>query len=77
MVLLIDMFQIKKGNIDIQSEDCSINFPENYLAHLSLTKSFWSSYEEPYSHVKTSSYSEKDKMTYLPVFWKVLKDITS
>lgn len=57
----------KKGNIDIQSEDCSINFPENYLAHLSLTKSFWSSYEEPYSHVKTSSYSEKDKMTYLPV----------
>ena len=27
MVLLIDMFQNKKGNIDIQSEDCSINFP--------------------------------------------------
>lgn len=30
----------KKGNIDIQSEDCSINFPENYLAHLSLTNLF-------------------------------------
>lgn len=57
----------KKGDVEVKGETFQINFPETYIAHLSKTGSFKTSYENPYSHVKTTDYKASDKMTTLPV----------
>lgn len=57
----------KKGDVEVKGETFQINFPETYTAHLSKTGSFKTSYENPYSHVKTTDYKASDKMTTLPV----------
>ena len=57
----------KKGEIDVLQEDFTINFPDNYLAHISKTSGFKTSYENPYSHVRTADYKESDEMSYFPV----------
>ena len=57
----------KKEDIIVRNEDLSINFPTTYLSHLSYTNSFKTSYQHPYSHVKTDGYTKNDPMTTLPV----------
>ncbi|MFV0592449.1 MAG: glycoside hydrolase family 97 protein [Draconibacterium sp.] len=57
----------KDGEIEVIDEDFGIQFPATYLSHLLLTGSFKTSYEYPYSHIKTDEYKADDKMTTLPV----------
>lgn len=57
----------KIGEVQVLNETFGVQFPANYLAQLSLTGSFKSSYEHQYSHVKTSDYKESDRMSTLPV----------
>lgn len=57
----------KKGNAVVLNEDLGVKFPTSYLAQLSLTGSFKTSYENLYSHVKTTDYKENDEVTTLPV----------
>ena len=57
----------KKGAVIVMNEDLGIKFPTPYLAQLSLIGSFTTSYENLYSHVKTTDYKESDGMTTLPV----------
>lgn len=57
----------KKGNTVVLNEDLGVKFPTSYLAQLSLTGSFKTSYENLYSHVKTTDYKENDEVTTLPV----------
>lgn len=57
----------KKGEVEVTGEDFVINFPADYLAHIAQPASFKTSYESPYSHVKTKEYKPTDRMSYLPV----------
>ncbi|MDP4238662.1 MAG: glycoside hydrolase family 97 protein [Bacteroidota bacterium] len=57
----------KKAESIVKDEDLVINFPHEYQSHLSLTGSFKTSYEHPYSHIKTTEYKENERMTTLPV----------
>lgn len=57
----------KKGEVDVMGEDFAINFPADYLAHLSQPSGFKTSYEYPYSHLQTKDYKPMDRMSYLPV----------
>lgn len=57
----------KKGDAVVLNEDFGVKFPTSYLAQLSLVGSFKTSYENLYSHVKTTDYKEREGMTTLPV----------
>ena len=57
----------KKGEIQVKGETFSVNFPEEYTAHVQQTNSFKSSYEQPYTHIKTTAYKASDLMCSLPV----------
>jgi len=57
----------KKGEVQVKGETFSVNFPEEYTAHVQQTNSFKSSYEQPYTHVKTTAYKASDLMCSLPV----------
>lgn len=57
----------KKGDIEVADECFQVNFADDCLAHISPTRSFKTSYEEPYKHLKLSEYKEADEMTYFPV----------
>lgn len=57
----------KKGEVEVKGETFSVNFPEEYTAHVQQTNSFKSSYEQPYTHVKTTTYKANDLMCSLPV----------
>ena len=56
-----------KGESIVRNEDFCIHFPTTYLSQISFAGSFKTSYEYPYSHVKTSDYKESDRMTTLPI----------
>ncbi|MGS2738219.1 glycoside hydrolase family 97 protein [Sinomicrobium sp. M5D2P17] len=56
-----------KKDVKVMAEDFVIGFPENYQAHLQQTSSFKTSYEYPYTHVKTTDFTEERKMSTLPV----------
>ena len=57
----------KKGEVEVKGEDFVINFPADYMAHMSQPNSFKTSYEYPYTHIQTKEYKATDRMTYLPV----------
>ena len=57
----------KKGEVQVKGETFSVNFPEEYTAHVQQTNSFKSSYEQPYTHFKTTAYKASDLMCSLPV----------
>lgn len=57
----------RKNQLEVLGEEFTIHFPANYLAHLSKTSSFKTSYENLYSHVNTMDYKSSDEMSYLPV----------
>lgn len=64
----------KKSESIVKNEELGINFPTDYLSHLSLTGSFKTAYENPYSHIKTSEYKKSDRMTTLPVLLEAGKN---
>ena len=64
----------KKGEAIVKDEELAINFPHTYLSHLSLTGSFKTAYEHPYSHIQTSEYKADEKMTTLPVLLETDKE---
>ena len=43
-----------KGQVDVVSEGLELNLPEDGMAHISQTRGFGTSYENPYTHVATS-----------------------
>lgn len=63
----------KKGDMEVMGENLTINFPSDYLAHLSQPNGFKTSYEYPYTHVKTKEYQLTDRMSYLPILLETNK----
>ena len=57
----------KAGLVDVVDEGVTLNLPEAFMAHVSKTRSFNTSYENPYTHVSTADYNAGDEMTYLPI----------
>ena len=56
-----------KGLVEVVDEGLELNLPESFMAHVSKTKSFKTSYENPYTHISTAEYKAADEMTYLPI----------
>ena len=56
-----------KGQVEVVNEGVSLSLPEPFMAHVSKTRSFNTSYENPYTHISTSEYNSGDEMTYLPI----------
>ena len=57
----------KRKSLEIIDEDLRIEFPESYLVHLQQTSSFKTSYEQAYSHLKSSNFTSQTEMSTLPV----------
>lgn len=57
-----------KGTADVKDETFKIAFPGDYTAHVSFTDGFKTSYESPYSQIKTRDFKPSDKMIYFPVW---------
>ena len=56
-----------KGQVEVVNEGVALNLPEAFMAHVSKTRNFNTSYENPYTHISTSEYNSGDEMTYLPI----------
>lgn len=56
-----------KGQTDVVSESLELNLPASFTAHISKTRGFGTSYENPYTHVSTADLKADDEMTYLPI----------
>ncbi len=56
-----------KGQVEVVNEGVTLSLPEPFMAHVSKTRSFNTSYENPYTHISTSEYNSGDEMTYLPI----------
>ena len=56
-----------KGQTDVISEGLDLTLPEAFIAHISKTRGFGTSYENPYTHLSTAELKEGDEMTYLPI----------
>ena len=56
-----------KGDVEVVSEDFNVNLAEEFTAHLQQTPYFKTSYEYPYSHVKTSDFKAGSQKSTLPV----------
>lgn len=59
-----------KGQIDVVSEGLALNLPGAFTAHISKTRGFGTSYENPYTHLSTAELKDGDEMTYLPVLFE-------
>ena len=57
----------KKSTVDVSNEGMRLQFPDTFVAHISKTLGFVTSYENPYTHMKISDYQATDEMSYLPV----------
>ena len=62
-------FVIDKGNgkVEVVNEGLDLNLASAFNAHISKTRGFGTSYENPYTHVSTSQLRANDEMTYLPI----------
>lgn len=56
-----------KGQTDVVSEGLELNLPSSFTAHISKTRGFGTSYENPYTHVSTADLKADDDMTYLSI----------
>lgn len=56
-----------KGQVEVVNEGVTLSLPEPFMAHVSKTRNFNTSYENPYTHISTSEYNSGDEMTYLPI----------
>lgn len=57
----------RKDSLAVFNENLNINFPSDYRLHLQQTPSFKTSYEYPYSHLKSSEFTSEENMSVLPV----------
>ena len=57
----------KKGDVEVNSEIFDVHLVDEFTAHLQQTPSFKTSYEYPYTHIKTSAFKDGNKMSTLPV----------
>ena len=62
-----------KGQVDVVSEGLDLNLPEAFTAHISKTRGFGTSYENPYTHLSTAELKAGDEMTYLPILLETAK----
>lgn len=53
--------------VDILGEECTINFADDFKAHMSTTWKFRTGCEEPYKHTTTKNYGYRDEMAYMPL----------
>ncbi len=56
-----------KGQVEVVNEGVALSLPEPFMAHVSKTRNFNTSYENPYTHISTAEYNSGDEMTYLPI----------
>ncbi len=57
-----------KRDIEVIDEIFAISFPDNYLLHMQQPRSFKTAYEEPYTHINTEDFVNKERdMCVLPV----------
>ncbi|MCL6217849.1 glycoside hydrolase family 97 protein [Zunongwangia pacifica] len=57
----------KKDSVEVIHENFNISFPSEYTIHLQQTPSFKTSYEYPYTHLKSSGFTSEENMSVLPV----------
>lgn len=57
----------KQDVVDILGEECTINFADDFKAHMSTTWKFRTGCEEPYKHITTKNYGYRDEMAYMPL----------
>ena len=57
----------RKGMMNVTNEVMRIQWPKEFVAHISKTRDFVTSYENPYTHLKMADYQAADEMSYLPV----------
>ena len=62
-----------KGQVEIINEGLDLNLPGAFTAHISKTRGFGTSYENPYTHTTTAELSAGDEMTYLPILLETPK----
>ena len=56
----------KNGQVKINSEDVTLNLPDNYLLHLQPAKDFTSNYETNYIHLDAKKWKASNQMATLP-----------
>ena len=59
-----------EGTVDVVSEGLDLNLPEAFTVHISKTRGFGTSYENPYTHLSSSELKDGDEMTYLPILFE-------
>ena len=57
----------KEDSLEVIHENFNVNFPAEYTIHLQQTPSFKTSYEYPYTHLKSSEFTSEENMSVLPV----------
>lgn len=57
----------KKGEVEVLSEQLNLQFPSEYTLHLQQTRGFKTAYEESYTHLLSTNWSPKERMSTLPV----------
>ena len=62
-----------KGQTDVISEGLDLTLPETFTAHISKTRGFGTSYENPYTHLSIADLKDGDEMTYLPILLETPK----
>lgn len=53
--------------VKVRDEEFTFCLPDEHDMHLSFTNSFKTSYEQPYSHLKSDVYKPESPMSYLPI----------
>lgn len=59
-----------KGKTEVMNEGLGLSLPQAFTAHISRTRGFWTSYENPYTHLSTADMKAGDEMTYLPILFE-------
>ena len=59
-----------KDEVEVMSEEFSVNFPAGYKAHIQQAGSFRSNQEEAYSHLNLPDWKAEDKMASLPALFE-------
>lgn len=63
-----------KGDVEVENETFTMDFPDEYLLHVQQAGRFKTSYEESYKHMKSSEWKEDDKIATMPVLIDTRKD---
>ena len=69
-------FVLEKGGgaeVDVVAEGYELCLPSPFTAHILKTDGFWTSYENPYTHLSTADWKAGDGMACLPVLLETPK----